>query len=63
VVGLLAQLRAEWEATEATALARAHEAGASWTDIGTALGVSRQSAHARARRRSTGTPTRLSTQH
>lgn len=63
VVGLLAQLRAEWEATEATALARAHEAGASWTDIGTALGITRQSAHARARRRSTGTPTRLSTQH
>ncbi|MEY9210575.1 hypothetical protein ABH917_000021 [Thermobifida halotolerans] len=63
VVGLLAQLRAEWEATEATALQRAHEAGASWADIGAALGITRQSAHARARRRSTGTPTRLSGQH
>ncbi len=57
---LLASLTADIDTLEAereTAIARAVAAGARWTEIGTALGVSSQGAHKRYRwlRRSTTT--------
>ncbi|MFI6579342.1 hypothetical protein ACIBFB_26465 [Nocardiopsis sp. NPDC050513] len=63
VVTLLRQMRAEQERLEDRALAAAHAAGASWARIGAAMGITRQSAHARASRRATGRPTRSSAQH
>lgn len=62
VLALLGQMRTEIERLEDTALARAHAAGTSWSRIGTALGITKQSAHARAKRRAAGRPTRSSGQ-
>ncbi|OLT26588.1 hypothetical protein BJF83_20715 [Nocardiopsis sp. CNR-923] len=62
VVALLGQMRAEQERLEDRVLAGAHAAGASWARIGAAMGITKQSAHARASRRSTGRPTRASGQ-
>jgi len=53
-VALLPQLRAEQEHLEAAAVDAARRVGASWTQVGTALRISKQSAHTWARRRSTG---------
>lgn len=52
VLALLGELRAEQKHLEDQALTAAHEAGASWRAIGTALGISGQAAHERAGKRS-----------
>jgi hypothetical protein len=43
----LSRMRAKLDAAEARLVAEALEAGASWAEIGAALGVTRQAAHAR----------------
>jgi hypothetical protein len=43
----LSRMRAELDAAEARLVAEALQAGASWAEIGAALGVTRQAAHAR----------------
>jgi hypothetical protein len=58
MVALLPQLRAEQERTEAAAVTAARKAGASWADVGQALGISRQSAYKWAKLRTDGAPSR-----
>lgn len=58
MVALLPQLRVEQERTEAAAVDAARRAGASWSAVGAALGISKQSAHTWARLRTTGRPSR-----
>lgn len=53
-------MRTEIERLEDAALSRAHTAGAAWARIGAALGITKQSAHARAKRRAEKRPTRSS---
>jgi hypothetical protein len=60
MVALLPQLRAEQEHLEAAAVDAARRAGTSWAQVGAALGISKQSAHTWARRRSTGARSRAS---
>ncbi|WP_306368448.1 hypothetical protein [Nocardiopsis sp. CC223A] len=55
---LFGQMRTEIERLEDAALSRAHAAGVSWSCIGAALGITKQSAHARAKRRAEGRPAR-----
>jgi len=62
VLALLGQMRADLERLEDAALTRAHAAGASWARIGAVLGITKQSAHSRAKRRASGRPTRSSPQ-
>ncbi|MEU3020196.1 hypothetical protein ABZ635_22695 [Nocardiopsis sp. NPDC007018] len=64
VLGLLEDMRRLWETTEAAAFAAAREAtapggAASWTQIGAVLGISRQGAQDRGKRRAAGGPSRL----
>lgn len=64
VLGLLEQMRRLWENTEAAAFAAARDAAApggagSWPQIGAVLGITKQGAYDRARRRATGGPSRL----
>jgi hypothetical protein len=47
----IARLRAELDSTEAVAVRRARNAGASWQLVGLALGVSRQAVHKKYGRR------------
>jgi hypothetical protein len=61
-LSLLRQLRLEQEQAEAAAITAARRAEVSWADIGTALGVSKQSAHKWGSRRAAGAPTRASVQ-
>lgn len=61
-VAMLGDLRAEMEALEDAAMTAATEAGASYTDLGRAMGVARQVAHRRHSRRAGGHPARLSPQ-
>ena len=58
MVALLPQLRVEQEHTEAAAVDAARRAGASWSAVGAALGISKQSAHTWARLRAAGHPSR-----
>ncbi|MFD3685458.1 hypothetical protein ACFWTE_11635 [Nocardiopsis sp. NPDC058631] len=62
VLALLGQMRADLDRLEDAALTRAHAAGASWARIGAVLGITKQSAHTRAKRRASGRPTRSSPQ-
>jgi hypothetical protein len=64
VLGLLEEMRKLWEATEAQAFAAARDASApggaaSWGQIGAVLGISRQGAQDRGKRRAAGGPSRL----
>lgn len=64
VLGLLEEMRRWWEATEAQAFAAARDTGApggaaSWAQIGAVLGISRQGAQDRGKRRTQGGPSRL----
>lgn len=58
-VALLGELRRETEELEQFAMDSAVNAGASYTDLGRALGVTRQVAHKRHRSRAMDRPTRL----
>jgi hypothetical protein len=59
---LLRELRVDQERAEAAAIAAARRAEVSWADIGTALGVSKQSAHKWGSRRAAGASSRASAQ-
>ncbi|WP_017559886.1 hypothetical protein [Nocardiopsis baichengensis] len=61
-VALLGELRRAMEERERAAMDAARAAGASYTDLGRALGVKRQVAHTRHHRRGGGAPARLSSQ-
>jgi len=58
MVALLPQLRVEQERTEAAAVEAARRVGASWSAVGAALGISKQSAYTWARLRNAGAPSR-----
>lgn len=65
VLGLLEEMRRLWEATEAAAFAAARDVEApggqaSWSQIGDVLGISRQGAQDRGKRRAAGGSSRLS---
>lgn len=64
VLGLLEDMRRLWEETEAAAFAAARDTdapggAASWAQIGAVLGISRQGAHERGKRRTRGALSRL----
>lgn len=64
VLGLLEDMRRLWESTEAAAFAAARDTEApggqaSWSQIGDVLGISRQGAQDRGKRRAHGRPSRL----